>query len=128
MTQGFRVVLIDDDPDLRILISLTLKSLAGWEVSAFPDGPSGIEGVRQVMPDAVLLDVMMPGMDGYEVCRRLKDDATTAAIPVVLLTARREVDTERGSSVGAAGVLLKPFDPASLADQIRTTCGKTPDE
>jgi CheY-like chemotaxis protein len=75
------------------------------------------------MPDVVLVDVMMPEMDGYEVCRRLKADPATSRIPVVLLTARREMVQERVDSAGASGVLYKPFQPTELAQQIQDLCG-----
>jgi DNA-binding response OmpR family regulator len=65
---------------------------------------------------------MLPGMDGYAVCRALKADSATAAIPLVLLTARKEIDEAAVRSVGAAGVLFKPFNPDDLADQIRALC------
>lgn len=115
-------MLIDDDPDLRKLVKLTLEFTAGWEVWTAVDGPDGIEQVRRHKPDAVLVDLMMPGMDGYEVCRRLQDDAGTRRVPLVLLTARREVDEGRVKEVGAAGVILKPFDPDGLADRVLELC------
>jgi putative two-component system response regulator len=66
---------------------------------------------------------MMPGMDGYEVCQRLKSDPATADVPLVFLTARKELDEARVQEVGAAGVVVKPFDPEQLADQLREMCG-----
>lgn len=122
MSTPFQLVLIDDDPDLRKLVKLTLEFTAGWEVWTAVDGPDGIEQVRRHKPDAVLVDLMMPGMDGYEVCRRLQDDAGTRRVPLVLLTARREVDEGRVKEVGAAGVILKPFDPDGLADRVLELC------
>ncbi|MFB3110597.1 MAG: response regulator, partial [Gemmatimonadales bacterium] len=92
MTSPFRVVLIDDDPDLRQLIKVTLEFTAGWEVATAGNGADGIELVRKLNPDAVVADIMMPEMDGYEVCHRLKQDPRSATIPVVLLTARKELD------------------------------------
>jgi CheY-like chemotaxis protein len=123
MSSPFRLVLIDDDPDLRKLVKLTLEFTAGWEVLVAAGGAEGIELTRRHRPDAVLVDLMMPEMDGYEVCRRLSADAGTAAIPRVLLTARREVDESRMREVGAAGVVVKPFDPDDLARQVRDLCG-----
>jgi CheY-like chemotaxis protein len=123
MSSPFRLVLIDDDPDLRKLVKLTLEFTAGWQILAAAGGAEGIELVRRHRPDAVLVDLMMPEMDGYDVCRRLSADSATAAIPRVLLTARREVDEDRMREVGAAGVVLKPFDPDDLARQVRELCG-----
>ncbi|UCC71216.1 MAG: response regulator [Gemmatimonadota bacterium] len=122
MESGFRVVLVDDDPDLRKLVKLTLEFTAGWEVTLAADGAEGIEVVRDLKPDAAVVDLMMPGMDGYEVCRRLKDDPDTAAIPVVFLTARKELDEARVREVGASGVVIKPFDPDQLAEELQRLC------
>ena len=125
MTPPFRVVLIDDDPDLLQLIKVTLEFTAGWEVATASNGAEGIELVRKLNPDAVVADVMMPVMDGYEVCHRLKQDPRSATIPVVLLTARKELDDALIESSGAAGVLFKPFEPDELAARIRQLCGGT---
>ncbi|NIR45693.1 MAG: response regulator [Gemmatimonadetes bacterium] len=126
MDDSFQVVLIDDDPDLRKLLKLTLEFTAGWQVSAAAAGAEGIEMVRRVNPDIAVVDIMMPDMDGYEVCQRLKDDPATADIPVVFLTARKELDEARVEACGARGVVIKPFEPEELADQLRTLCGRGP--
>ena len=81
-----------------------------------------MELARSLMPDVVLVDVMMPEMDGYEVSRRLKDDEATARIPLVLLTARREMNPARVAAAEVAGILYKPFQPAELARQILDLC------
>jgi CheY-like chemotaxis protein len=118
----FRALIIDDDPDLLLLVRRTLEFTAGWEVHTASSGLLGIELARSVVPDAVLVDIMMPEMDGYEVCRRLKADESTARIPVVLLTARRETNQARIDAAGVAGVLHKPFQPDTLAQQVRDLC------
>ena len=120
-----RVVLIEDDDDLRRVVQLTLQFGAAWIVETAPDGPVGIETVKRVRPDIVLVDLMMPGMDGYEVCRRLISDATTARIPIVLLTARQNLDPERVRESGARGVITKPFDLDALAPAIMRLCQET---
>lgn len=117
-----RAVLIEDDADLRRVVQLTLQFGADWRVATAPDGPTGIDLVRQIEPDVVLVDLMMPGMDGYEVCRRLLADAATASIPIVLLTARRNLDPERVRASGARGVIAKPFDLDTLAPAILSLC------
>jgi CheY-like chemotaxis protein/PAS domain-containing protein len=89
MAASFRALIIDDDRDLLSLIRLTLEFTAGWAVQTALSGAAGIELARAAPPDVILVDVMMPEMDGYEVCRRLKADSATAAVPVVLPTARR---------------------------------------
>lgn len=126
MASGVRVVLIDDDADLRRLIRTTLEFTAGWVVATAGGGAEGLALVRAERPDAVIVDLMMPEMDGYEVCRRLKEDPATAAIPVVFLTARKRIDEAQVRAVGAAGVLFKPFEPDDLAARIADLCGMTP--
>ena len=119
MDDAYRVVLIDDDPDLRKLVKLTLEFTAGWQVTAAADGETGIAAVRTERPDLAIVDIMMPDMDGYQVCRRLKDDPSTRAVPVVFLTARKELDEEKVRACGAHGVVVKPFEPDLLADELR---------
>lgn len=123
MADSLRVVLIDDDPDLRKLVQLTLEFTAGFEVMTAADGAQGIEAVRREKPDVAVVDVMMPEMDGYEVCRRLKGDSATSHVPVVFLTARKELNDQRAVEAGAHGVIVKPFEPDRLADQLRELCG-----
>jgi CheY-like chemotaxis protein len=118
----FRALIIDDDVDLLMLLRRTLEFTAGWEVHAASSGVTGLDLARTIAPDVVLVDVMMPEMDGYEVCRRLKADPATASLPIVLLTARREMNQARVDSAGVAGVLYKPFQPTELARQIRDFC------
>jgi CheY-like chemotaxis protein len=123
MDQPYRVVLIDDDPDLRKLVKLTLEFTAGWQVTTAANGQEGIEAVRAAPPDVAVVDIMMPDMDGYEVCRRLREEAKTADVPVVFLTARKQLDEARMKACGAQGVVVKPFEPESLADELRRLCG-----
>ena len=113
-----RVVLIEDDADLRRVVQLTLQFGAAWIVETAPEGLSGIEMVKREQPDIVLVDLMMPGMDGYEVCRRLAADETTRRIPIVVLTARQNLDPDRVRASGACGVITKPFDLDTLAPTI----------
>ena len=119
-----RVVLIEDDADLRRVVQLTLQFGAAWVVETAPDGPAGVETVKRLQPDIVLVDLMMPGMDGYEVCRRLLADRATARIPIVLLTARQNLDPDRVRASGARGVISKPFDLDALAPAILRLCGE----
>ena len=118
----FRALIIDDDLDLLLLVRRTLEFTAGWEVHTASSGLLGISLARTVVPDAILVDIMMPGMDGYEVCRRLKAEEATARIPLVLLTARRETNQARIEVAGIAGMLYKPFQPTTLAQEIRDLC------
>jgi CheY-like chemotaxis protein len=119
---GFRALIIDDDLDLLMLLRRTLEFTAGWEVHTASSGAAGLELARTISPDVVVVDVMMPEMDGYEVSTRLKADEATALIPVVLLTARREMNQSRVAESGVAGLLYKPFQPTELARQILDLC------
>jgi len=122
MAEPFRALIIDDDPDLLRLVRRTLEFTAGWRVVTAGSGTAGIELARSATLDVILVDVMMPEIDGYEVCRRLKADAATARVPIVLLTARRDLNQARLADTGAAGVVLKPFQPEELARQVRELC------
>lgn len=122
MAGRFRVLLVDDDPDLLALMRLTLEFTAGWEVFGASSAAEGLEMARRLSPNVVVVDLMMPDVDGYEFCRRLKADPATAGVPLVLLTARIELDKARLAEAGAAGVLFKPFEPEKLAQQIRELC------
>jgi CheY-like chemotaxis protein len=119
---GFRALIIDDDLDLLMLVRRTLEFTAGWEVHTASSGAAGLELARTLAPAVVMVDVMMPEMDGYEFATRLKADAVTAHIPVVLLTARREMNQARLAGSGVAGMLYKPFQPEQLARQILDFC------
>lgn len=127
MTPPFRAVVIDDDADLRALVGATLRFTAGWEVAIAGDGASGIEAVRRERPDVVIIDLMMPDMDGYEVSRRLRSDPETAAIPRVLLTARALLDEASARAAGARGVIVKPFELDALARQVSELCAESGD-
>ncbi len=122
MADAFRALIIDDDRDLLSLIRRTLEFTAGWEVHTALSGAAGIDLARAVAPNVILIDVMMPEIDGYEVARRLKADARLGGVPIVLLTARRDLDQRRLAETGAAGVVFKPFQPAELARQVRELC------
>lgn len=115
MIENGKILCIDDnDRNLRILRELLEPDYA---LSCACSGEDGLESLESVLPGLILLDVMMPGIDGYEVCRRVKGNAATADIPIVLLTAKAQDDEkEQGFKAGADGYLMKPFDPDSLLD------------
>jgi CheY-like chemotaxis protein len=111
-----RILSIDDDPEIRGLISGVLAR-AGWEVVTAADGPSGLRAAREQCPDLILLDIMMPGMNGYAVCDDLQIDPRTSHIPVVFLTALDDPrDRARALSLGGTDYLVKPFDPRTVAE------------
>jgi DNA-binding response OmpR family regulator len=110
-----RVLVIDDEGPIRLLCRVNLEA-AGMQVSEAEDGPSGVEAARTESPDVILLDVMMPGMDGWEVFGELLNDERTAKIPIVFLTARAELrDQARGLELGGVDYVTKPFNPLDLA-------------
>jgi len=123
MAEPFRALVIDDDPDLLMLVRRTLEFTAGWQVATAGSGAASVELARTPpVPHVILVDIMMPEMDGYDVCRRLRADPATAPVPIVLLTARRDLNARKVAESGAAGVVLKPFQPTELARQVREFC------
>ena len=118
-TVGTRVLVIDDEAPIRLLCRVNLEA-EGMEVLEAADGPSGLETARAERPDVILLDVMMPGLDGWRVAEELLDDGRTSAIPIVFLTARAELrDRARGIDLGGVDYVTKPFNPVELAPLIR---------
>ena len=114
-----RVLVIDDEAPIRLLCRVNLEA-EGMEVLEAADGPSGLEKARAETPDVVLLDVMMPGLDGWRVAEELLDDRRTSAIPIVFLTARAELrDRARGIDLGGVDYVTKPFNPVELAPLVR---------
>ena len=119
-----RILIVDDEDDIREVAQMSLEMVAGWEVIPARSGEEGIRKAAEQRPDAILLDVMMPDMDGPTTFRRLRDLPDTASIPVILLTAKvQAADRRRFDGLGVDGVLAKPFDPMELARQIADTLG-----
>ena len=114
-----RVLVIDDEAPIRLLCRVNLEA-EGMDVLEAADGPSGLEKARSETPDVILLDVMMPGLDGWRVAEELLDDERTESIPIVFLTARAELrDRARGLDLGGLDYVTKPFNPVELATQLR---------
>ena len=121
---GRRILIIDDEDDIREVAALTLESVGGWEVVAASSGAQGVARAVEYKPDAILLDVMMPGMDGPSTFRELRKNPATAKIPVLLLTAKvQSTDQKRFADLGVEAVLFKPFDPLKLPAQIASLLG-----
>ncbi len=115
-----KVLVIDDEAPIRLLCRVNLEA-EGMTVVEAPDGASGLDVARAEVPDVVLLDVMMPGLDGWNVAQRLLDDPATRHIPIVFLTARADVyDRSRGLDLGGVDYITKPFNPVELASLVRT--------
>ena len=125
MSDAPRTVLVaDDDEDILQLVSFRLER-AGYTVVTAADGQQALAAARQHQPDLAVLDVMMPGLNGYEVTRQLRADPATAAIPVILLTARvQEADVSRGFEAGADDYLRKPFSPQELRSRVQAILGR----
>jgi CheY-like chemotaxis protein len=121
---SYRILIIDDEDDIREVAALSLETIAGWDVVTANSGAQGLARAIEHQPDAVLLDVMMPGMDGPTTFRELRKNPATSRIPVVLLTAKvQSNDQKRFADLGVEAVLLKPFDPLTLATQIADALG-----
>jgi CheY-like chemotaxis protein len=119
-----RILIIDDEDDIREVAALSLESVAGWQVFMANSGRQGLARAAEHRPDAILLDVMMPGMDGPTTFRELRKNPATADIPVILLTAKvQSSDQRRFADLGVEAILLKPFDPLTLSTQISDALG-----
>ena len=119
-----KLLLIDDEEDIRDVAALSLETVAGWDVVVASSGAQGIARAIEHLPDAILLDVMMPGMDGPTTLRELRLNPVTAKIPVMLLTAKVQAsDQRRFADLGVEAVLFKPFDPMTLSTQISAVLG-----
>lgn len=112
------VLVVDDDPVILKLLEVNFE-MEGFQVVRAADGAEGLERAREVLPDIVVLDVMMPRMTGYEVAKALREDDETAHIPIIFVTARAQSsDVERGMELGVEDYVTKPFDPLDLIDRV----------
>ncbi|MDO8834629.1 MAG: response regulator [Vicinamibacterales bacterium] len=118
-----KLLLAEDEPDVQLIARLSLKK-AGFQVTTVNNGLEALERVAVERPDVILLDWMMPDMDGFETCKRLKGDPATRDIPVVFLTAKvQESEVAKALALGASGCIGKPFDALTLGNQVRTILG-----
>ncbi|NJR65694.1 MAG: response regulator [Leptolyngbyaceae cyanobacterium CRU_2_3] len=116
-----RILLIDDEAPLRRVTQLTLKITAGWQVLTAASGSEGLHQAELEQPDAILLDLMMPEMDGLVTLKKLRENPTTQHIPVILLTAKvQAIPQLQFQQLGITAVLIKPFEPEHLVEQIKT--------
>ncbi|MEW5720203.1 MAG: response regulator [Chloroflexota bacterium] len=121
---SLRIVVADDDPFIRRLVAFTLTKF-GYEVLEACDGAAALNLVRDVRPDLVVLDVLMPEMDGLEVTRALVQDPTTSNIPILILSANAQrSDIEAGLESGASAYVTKPFEPKVLGERVAELLGK----
>jgi CheY-like chemotaxis protein len=123
-----KILVIDDEPDLRDVIQAGLVGYAGWDVRTAGTCSEGLTAAMSMRPDLILLDISMPDIDGYQCFEKLRAEPTTAAIPVILLTARvLPRDRRQFSAMGIAGVITKPFDPLNLWREISQMVWPTAD-
>ncbi len=110
-----KVLLAEDEEDIRKVAQISLQFRGGWEVTLANNGEECLAKAASDPPDVILLDCMMPKLDGYETCRRLKQDPALRHIPVIFLTAKaQETEVKKGLSLGAVGYLIKPFEESEL--------------
>lgn len=119
-----RILVIDDEERIQEVVQTCLEILAGWEVFTAGNGTQGLHKAQTQQPDAILLDVSLPEMDGLTIFQKLQENPPTQSIPVVLLTAKvQPADRERFAQLGISGVITKPFDPMQLASQVASAVG-----
>ena len=119
------ILVADDDTDIRDLVTFKLEQ-AGFKVTAVDNGLAALTAARDELPDLMVLDVMMPGMSGIDVCQELRRDSATATLPIILLTARaQEGDVEVGFGVGADDYIVKPFSPRELLNRVEAVLARS---
>ncbi len=120
-----KILVVDDEELIVKMVGLRLKA-NGYEVISACDGKEGLAKAKEESPDLIILDVMMPEMDGYKVCGLLKKDTRFAKIPIIMFTAKAQVDDKKiGEEVGANAYITKPFDPQVLLAKIRELLGES---
>lgn len=119
--QTKRILVIDDDEIIRLVLKLSLSTMAHWEVLTADSGQEGIKLAQAKQPDAILLDMMMPDMDGFATMHKLNAQLETQNIPIILVTAKaRMSDKQQWSELAVSGVITKPFEPSDLVPTIQT--------
>jgi len=119
-----KILIVDDENDIREVAAMSMEAVCGWKVVQARSGPEGLQLAQDQHPDAILLDVMMPDMDGPSTLQQLRSNTSTAQIPVIFLTAKVQgSDRKRFGELGVAAILAKPFDPMLLCSQIAEALG-----
>jgi two-component system sensor histidine kinase ChiS len=119
------VLIVEDDPDARKVLSLILK-LDGYQISTASGGKEALDAMATLVPDLILLDVMMPGMDGYQVCEWVRSNPATARVPVVMLSGKADPESvAHGLEVGADEYLAKPIAPSTLTAELKKVLART---
>ena len=121
-----RILIADDEPNIVISLEFLMKR-EGYEVSVARDGQAALDAIVRDRPDLVLLDVMMPGKSGFEVCQAVRADESLATVKILMLTAKgRDTDLAKGTALGADAYMTKPFSTKELAARVRELLGVTP--
>jgi two-component system alkaline phosphatase synthesis response regulator PhoP len=121
-----KILIVDDEPHIRLLLQQALEEFEdhGVQILTVDNGIDALETIRERRPDIVYLDVMMPGMNGFDVCRKVKEDPGLTGVHIVILTAKgQEVDKQKGQDVGADLYMTKPFNPDDLVSRTATVLG-----
>lgn len=119
-----KILLADDEEPVRALVAATIRDDARYKILEAKDGVEALEIARKEKPDIILLDIMMPRMDGFEVCRHLKSDPKTSGIAIIMLTAlAQNADKDKAREVGANGYFAKPFSPTALIKKLEEVLG-----
>ncbi len=118
------ILLADDEEPVRALVAATIRDDSRYKILEAKDGMEALEIARREKPDIILLDIMMPKMDGFEVCRQLKSDPRTSGISIIMLTAlAQNTDKGKAKEVGANGYFAKPFSPTALIKKLEEVLG-----
>lgn len=119
-----KILLVDDEADIRLIAEISLSNLGGWQVIQAASGPEALRLFAQEQPDLILLDVMMPGMDGPATLAKLREQHGGLTTPVIFMTAKvQKTEIDRLLDLGVRGLIPKPFDPMALPDEIRRILG-----
>ena len=114
-----RILIVDDEPNIVLALELLMKK-EGYEVHTVDDGERAVQAAKALRPDLILLDIMMPKMDGYEVCQRIRSDALLKEVSIIMLTAKgREVEREKGLALGADHYITKPFSTRQVVMKVK---------
>jgi two-component system, OmpR family, alkaline phosphatase synthesis response regulator PhoP len=114
-----RILIVDDEPNIVLALELLMKK-EGYEVHTVDDGERAVQAAKELRPDLILLDIMMPKMDGYEVCQRIRSDSLLKDVSIIMLTAKgREVEREKGLALGADHYITKPFSTRQVVMKVK---------
>jgi len=124
MNRTKRILIVDDEDDIRDVVQVSLEEFGGWQTLTANSGTDGLQLAQSEIPDAILVDVSMPDMDGFELCRQLQANSTTQTIAVIVLTAKvLPSDRDRLNNLKIAGIITKPFDPVMIWQQVADLLG-----